>query len=71
MLESESKQQLKSSVISGGSILFCVICRTYSQIFPTKAPHGNPITDYKQKKRKKKNSKLFCKYLLGILVGFP
>ena len=48
---------------------------TNLMISPTKTPPGNPITDYQQRKKekekRKKNSKHFCKHLLGILVGFP
>ena len=58
----ESAQQLKKIdsgyyLIShsdlGWFISFCVICRTQIRR-STKTSYGNPITDYQQKKEKKK-----------------
>ena len=35
----------------------CSLLKTNLQIFPTKTLHGNPITDYQQKKKKKRKRK--------------
>ena len=57
----ESAQQIKKInsdyyVIShlwfrAAFIILCNLQNTNSQIFPTKAPPGNPITDYQQQKK--------------------
>ena len=62
---------MASSIFSTQNIILCNnLQNTNSQIFPTKTPHGNPLTDYQQKKRKekKKKSKHFFNHLLGITI---
>ena len=51
--------QLVISDLGWLNINLCNLQNTNSQIFPTKTPHGNPITDYQQKKKERKKFQNF------------